>query len=486
MTVGILGFGAYIPRNRLQRAAIHATNKWFAAGLTGLARGERAVASWDEDPITMSVQAARNALHGIDRTKVSSVSLASTTLPFADRSNAGIIKEALVLNDATSALDLTGSWRCATSGVIQALAAATDSGGIHIFAASDMPVSLPASEGELIHGDAAAALLIGDGEPLATLIGSYSTTIDFVDHFRMASTATSYSWESRWIRDEGYVGLVLSAIRAGLAGLEVAADEIDRFIMPITVRGVAEDIAKKAGISPEAVADRLADRVGFSGAAHPILLLVAALESAKPGDKILLVGFGQGVDLLLFEATPALATVTQTPVAREVARGVADDNYARWLFHRGQLRLDRGMRAEHDEKQPGTTLWRNRKAVFGLVGGRCTKTGVVQFPKSDISVSANDHAMHTQQDYPLADRLARIVTYTADSLTYSPNPPSYYGMIDFEDGGRMIAEFADVSEADVEVGSEMRMMFRIKSFDEKRSFVKYFWKAVPAARLEHG
>lgn len=144
------------------------------------------------------------------------------------------------------------------------------------------------------------------------------------------------------------------------------------------------------------------------------------------------------------------------------------------------------MRAEHDEKQPGTSLWRNRKAVFGLVGGRCTKSGVVQFPKSDISVNANDHAMHTQEDYPLADRLARIVTYTADSLTYSPNPPSYYGMIDFEGGGRIIAEFADVEETDIAVGGEMRMMFRIKGFDERRSFVKYFWKAVPAARLENG
>ena len=89
MTIGILGFGAYIPRHRLQRAAIHATNKWFAGGLKGLARGERAVAGWDEDPITMSVQAARDALHGFDRARVSSVSLASTTLPFADRSNAG-------------------------------------------------------------------------------------------------------------------------------------------------------------------------------------------------------------------------------------------------------------------------------------------------------------------------------------------------------------------------------------------------------------
>ena len=139
------------------------------------------------------------------------------------------------------------------------------------------------------------------------------------------------------------------------------------------------------------------------------------------------------------------------------------------------------MRAEADQKQPGTTLWRNRKAVLGLVGGRCAKTGVVQFPRSDISVNPNDHGFGTQEDYPLADRKARIVTYTADALTYSPAPPSYYGMIDFEGGGRMMAEFTDVEADDVEVGRDMAMMFRIKAIDEIRDFTKYFWKAVPAA-----
>jgi uncharacterized OB-fold protein len=156
-----------------------------------------------------------------------------------------------------------------------------------------------------------------------------------------------------------------------------------------------------------------------------------------------------------------------------------DDNYLRWLFHRGLLGLDRGMRAELDQKQPGTTLWRHHKAVLGLVGGRCTKTGTVQFPRSDISVDGNGHAAHTQEDYCFADRRARVVTFTADNLTYAPNPPGLYGMIDFEGGGRMTVEFADALAEDIEVGREMRMIFRIKAIDERRDFIKYFWKAAP-------
>jgi uncharacterized OB-fold protein len=64
-------------------------------------------------------------------------------------------------------------------------------------------------------------------------------------------------------------------------------------------------------------------------------------------------------------------------------------------------------------------------------------------------------------------------------LTYSPDPPAYYGMIEFDGGGRMMAEFTDADAEVIEVGREMRMMFRIKSVDERRGFVKYFWKAVP-------
>ena len=430
---GILSLGAYIPRNRLQRGAIHATNKWFAGGLGGLAKGEKAIANWDEDSVTMALEAARDALEGFDRTNLATVTLASTTLPFADRLNAGIVKEALNLDDAIAAFDLTGSQRAATSGLIQAFAAVKGGAGPQLAIASELRLSKPASENEMVYGDAAAAFLIGEGDVIARSLGSHSITIDFVDHYRSSGMETDYGWEARWIRDEGYAGLIGSALKGAFAKLRITGPDIDRLIVPITLKGVAEGIAKKAGVRPEAVADTLSAKVGDSGVSHPFLLLAAALEQAQAGEKILLLGFGQGVDVLLFEATGKAASLTsRRGVAGSLARGQKDENYARWLFHRGHLPLDKGMRAEGDEKQPGTSLWRNRKAVLGLVGGRCTRTGTVQFPKSAISVNPNDHSAHTQEDYPLADKKARVVTYTADALTYSPAPPSYYGMIDFD------------------------------------------------------
>jgi 3-hydroxy-3-methylglutaryl CoA synthase len=474
--IGIVGFGAYIPRTRLQRSAVYAANAWFAPGLKGAAKGERAIANWDEDAITMGVEAARDALTEVDRETIGAVMLASTTLPFADRLNAGVIKEALNLPDAVAALDSAGSQRAGASMLIQALKGAGAAPALCI--AAELRKARPASEGELTQGDAAAAILVGKGKPVARFLGAHSVTIDFVDHFRAEGEEFDYTWESRWIRDEGYTRIAGNALKQALEVIGVAGGDIARAAIAISVRGVPEGLAKKAGIPAEAVVDAMAATVGDSGAAHPLLMLVAALEQAKSGEKILVAGFGQGLDVAIFEATPALADLPKRMgVAGSLARRKPDSNYNRFLFHRGLLNLERGMRAEADQKQPGSTLYRNRKAVLALVGGRCTKTGAVQFPKSDISVNPNDHAIGTQEDYPLAERRAKVVTYTADALTYSPDPPLYYGVIDFEGGGRLMAEFTDVGAEDVEVGREVRMVFRIKSVDETRHFTRYFWKA---------
>ncbi|PQM27762.1 3-hydroxy-3-methylglutaryl CoA synthase [Sphingopyxis lindanitolerans] len=474
---GILAFGAYVPITRLQRGAIHATNKWFASGLGGLAKGEKAVANWDEDSVTMAVEAARDVLDGIDRTRVERVVIASTTLPFADRQNAGIVKEALNLPDAVGAMDVTGSQRAATSALLAALGGTETT----LLAAAEIATPKPASEREMTSGDAAAALLVGRGTPIATLVARHSVTVDFVDHFREAGAAHDYDWEARWVRDEGFARILVPAVATLLGKAGVTGDAIDRFIVPVAVKGVPEMLAKQAGIAPDAIADTLAPVLGHSGAAHPLVMLSAALETAKPGERILLASFGQGCDLMLFEVTAAIGSVKpRLGVSGWLARRVESTNYAKYLFHRGLLQLDRGMRAEHDSKTALTALWRNRKAVLGLVGGRCTKTGTVQFPKSEISVGGNDHAVGTQEDYPLAEVPATVLTWTADALTYSPDPPSYYGNIDFVGGGRMMAEFVDFAGSALDAGAQLRMMFRIKAFDENRGFRRYFWKAAPA------
>ena len=80
---------------------------------------------------------------------------------------------------------------------------------------------------------------------------------------------------------------------------------------------------------------------------------------------------------------------------------------------------------------------------------------------------------------------AKLNSFTADSLTFSPDPPAYYGMVQFEDGGRGMLDLTDIdTNSDLEVGQSLRMVFRIKEFDTKRGFRRYFWKATPDTEQE--
>ena len=148
MAVGILSYGAYVPRLRLQRSAVVEANAWFNPGLASQARGERAMAGWDEDSITMAVEAARDCLGGLAREQVAAVHLASTTLPFDDRSNSGIVAAALSLPSAIRTLDLAGSLRAGTSGLLSALAMAGAAGPV-LLTAADRRRARPGGAAEL-------------------------------------------------------------------------------------------------------------------------------------------------------------------------------------------------------------------------------------------------------------------------------------------------------------------------------------------------
>jgi hydroxymethylglutaryl-CoA synthase len=475
MATGIVAFGAYIPRRRLQRKAIAETHGWFNPGLAGLAKGERAMANWDEDAVTMAVEAARDALTGRSRAGIASLRVASTTFPFVDRLHAGLVCDALDLGADVHTVDVAASQRAGTSALFDALSAAD--GGLVV--ASENRRTKAASPMEMASGDGAAALLTGSTGVLATLLAKASMSADFVDHFRSMDNTFDYQWEERWVRDAGYLQIVPPVIARCLAAANVKPGDVTTFILPSTIRGVAQAVAKAAKIADTAVADTLAAVCGDTGVAHPLVMLVAAFEKAKAGDKILVVGFGQGADALLFEVTDEMAKRPKAlGVAGHLARRKAETAYGRFLAFNDLIELERGMRSETDKATPLSSMWRNRKTVTSFKGGKCSKCGTLQFPKSNICVNPNCNALHTQEDHPFAEQTGRINSFTSDRLTYSPDPPAMYGMIQFEEGGRTMMDFTDMDESDLEVGKPMRMMFRIKDIDSTRGFRRYFWKAM--------
>ncbi|MDE1939955.1 MAG: hydroxymethylglutaryl-CoA synthase family protein, partial [Alphaproteobacteria bacterium] len=252
---GITAYGAYIPRRRLQRKAVAEANAWFAPGLLAAAKGERAMANWDEDSVTMAVEAGRDCLPAIDplnnRAHVDAIYFASTTMPYADRLNSAIAAGALGLRRGIVAADISSSQRAGLTALITALDGVVAGRMTSpLVVASERRKARAASAQELAYGDAAAGLVLGQTNVIAEFVGCHSVTIDFVDHFRGVGEDFDYSWEERWVRDEGFGKIVPAVIKALLDKMGLVGTDIAHLVLPCPFPKLDHAIAKQCGIDP--------------------------------------------------------------------------------------------------------------------------------------------------------------------------------------------------------------------------------------------
>ena len=409
--IGIKSYAAYVPRLRMDRASIAAAHAWAMPSLRGQGKGERSFCSWDEDSITMSVDAVRACLRGSRGDAVRAVSFASTTPVFSDLQNASLVAAASGLEANISTLDVSGSLRAGTSALIRALESASP--GDSIVVAADGRLAKPASVQEMHYGAGSFALRVGTGDVIAKFLGSASSATQFVDHFRAEGQKYDYQGRERWIRDEGYLKIVPETVERLFKATGLSAAAIDHFCLSSTIAGIAAAVAKRLKVKPEALVDAFAARCGDTGAAHPLLMLGAALENAKPGQKILVLGFGAGSDALLFEATEAISGYkSASSVSSAMARGVTDKSYNKLLSFSGEIELDWGMRSETDAKTALTQLYRSRDQVVSFTGGQCAECQAIQFPRMPACVRCGSTA--PMKAAPLADEPAKVATFTAD------------------------------------------------------------------------
>ena len=478
---GIVGFGAYLPALRLQREQILAAHGWLNPGLKLLAKGELATCNWDEDALTMAVEASRSAVTLDDRKNVARLLLASATLPFEGRLGGAVLTEALGLDSSVLCLDTGGSPRCGLTSLRTALELPAAQDGVTLCVAADQQKAQPASAHEMSLSSGAASFVIGRDKVLARYLGGLSHTTDFVDRFRVRGGEYDVHWEDRWIRDEGYLKMMPDTIRGLLARLNVAPGGVQHLAVGVSMPGVPAAVAAAVGIAADRVVDNLFDVCGNGGSAYPLLLLISALERAEPGERILVCAFGQGSEALLIEATGELATARPRlhGTRAALARRIVECNYLRHLTTAGQLDVDTGMRGAAHVETPLSVAYRERQTLLGFVGGRCTVCGTVQFPRVERCVNPGCHANGRQDPVNLAERRGSILTWTADRLACSPRPPLYYGMVQFDEGGRVLMEFADVDEQCLDAGTPVRMVFRRHRATARHGHPGYFWKATP-------
>ncbi|MDP6414876.1 MAG: 3-oxoacyl-[acyl-carrier-protein] synthase III C-terminal domain-containing protein [Gammaproteobacteria bacterium] len=474
---GITAYGAYIPRARLSKQAMAETNAWFDAGLKSLGKGERSICNWDEDTITMAVEAASACRAAMGDQSVSALYLASTTFPFLDRQNSVVVAEALNMDRTLRTMDIGGSQRAATSALIALLEGSVETSALLV--ASEHRRSKAGSRAEMLWGDAAAALAVGSDNVIAEVLGIETLSVDFVDHYRGDEASFDYGWEERWIRDEGFMKSVPTAVIALFEKCSVTSEEIDHFILPTDQARTPMGLARKLGIDGDAVVDNQISNVGVTGAAQSILLLVKTLEQAKPGDLILVTGFGQGCDAILLRATEAISDFKPVQgVNNALGARREETNYNKFLSFNNLIERETGKRGEVDKQTYLSGYNRRKDLLTSFIGGKCRECGTVQIPREKYCVNPECNALDSQDSYSFADKTGTVMTWTADRLTFDWNPPAYFGMVQFDGGGKLMMDFTEVKEGSIDSGSKVSVHFRIRQFDQQRGFRKYFWKAV--------
>jgi 3-hydroxy-3-methylglutaryl CoA synthase len=210
--IGIKSFGAYIPWHRLDR-------QQFLKAWGGFAiPGERSVAYYDEDSVTMAVEASVNCLKDFDPQKVDGLYFATTTAPYKEKQSAATMRLALNMRDDIRTADFTTSLRCGSTALLMAYdtikAGSADS---ILVAASDCRIAAPAGMTEQSLGDGSAAFLLGKKDVVAEILYTYSTSDDLVATWRGENDIFIRFWEERMVMDEGYSKIVPIAIKGILA-----------------------------------------------------------------------------------------------------------------------------------------------------------------------------------------------------------------------------------------------------------------------------
>lgn len=470
-SVGITAYGVFLPRLRMARSAIAQAHAWAFPSMRG--KGHKALCSWDEDSITLAVEAARDCLGG-QREGVGRLVFASTTAPFADLQNASTVATALGLPGQISCADLGGSTRSGLAGLVAELS--NSEPRQRLVVASERRSAKPASAQEMNYGSGAVAMLVGEGDVLATCLGSESLNVPFIDHYRMNGQDYDYYAEERWIRDEGVSKLVPAASAALLKRLGVSAADVAWFGLSGAPKGSDKLLSRKLGVESATLLDDFQEGVGDTGAAHSLLQLADALEKAQPGQLIMLAAFGQGCDVALFRKE-AGGRKPARGVKGALAEGIEETSYLKMLSFDGELNVDWGPRAEVDVKASIAQQYRSHEQILAFTAGTCKHCDSVQFPSLPNCVNCG--AADSQVPLSLADQRAKVATLSADWLQYYPAPPLYVGLVQFDNGARVLMEMVDVGKQELDVGTPLKMVFRIKASDKLRGYRRYFWKATP-------
>ncbi len=463
--IGLSALSGYVPRYRLGRDAI-------AAAWGGRASpGARAVANFDEDPVTLGAAALDAALGGRPGTGLDGLILCTTTAPFAEKSSATTVAAACDLRRTVFTLDAGGSLRAPLSALRVARdAVAAGSARAVAVAASDVRVAEPASADESSFGDAAVATIVSAGDVFAELLGFGSVSRDLYSRWRIGSSPFVVAEDARYAQLRGFGPDLTQAVQAALEGAGVKASQVRRAIFAGLDPKSASSIGKKLGLG-SVEPDAVGEAVGQTGSAHPLLALSVALGASEPGDLVVCAAGGDGAEAIVLRATDR---IVEARAALQLDRPLAGarplPSYARYLRLRGIVpgegragpEVTQVMHAEEERQD------------VRLYGSRCRACSQVQYPIARVCIRC--HARDQMDEHRLA-RDGTLFTFTRDHLFVNVETPTVMAVVQLTDGGRLYCQMTDADADKVQI--EMPVEIVLRRLHEGSGHPNYFWKCRP-------
>jgi hydroxymethylglutaryl-CoA synthase len=469
---GITSMGLYLPVYRLNRDEI-------AKAWTGRSSGgTKAVAGYDEDSVTMAVAAALDCL-AAGKVDPGGLWLATTTAPYREKQSAAIVASAADMPGETRTADSTGSLRGATI-ALNAAIDAVNAGSLATVLVASADCRLGAARGGLEQalGDGAAAITIGNEDVIVEIEGRYSIYNDFTDYWRADEDSYIRTTEQRFIDEVGYLPTMQEVIDGLLEKYGLKLEDFSKIVYSAADSRQHASLARRMKLNKDRVQDPLYQSIGNTGTAAPLLMLIAALENATPGDRLLFVAYGDGADAFVIKITENIQNFQNMPRISEKLPGKIPISYGQYLVWKDLVALEASTLPERAALSL-PSRWRERRAIAALYGVKCKVCGTPQINQlgQAVRVCVHCQARDNFEPYKFSDKKGKLFSYAIDQLQPTQNPPGVNGVIDFDEGGRIICELTDCDLDKLEVGMSVEMTFRRMFYS--RGINNYFWKAKP-------
>jgi 3-hydroxy-3-methylglutaryl CoA synthase len=463
--IGVISCGYHVPFCRLERGKIG--EAWARRA----GKGERAAVYFDEDALTLGLEAAMRCVEEKGAAGVDALYFASTSAPFWQRSSASFMAAACDLPATCETADFGASLRSATS-ALRAGIDAVNGGRLRrvLVAAGDVRDGQPGEGEEEWFGDAGSAVLLGRDGVIAEVMGAASQSSDFLDEWRRDTDSYVQTQPSRFTTERGYQASLVAVGQQLLKQHGVQPHDCAKIILPSPDGRAHVNVAKKLGFQESQTQNPLFQEVGACGSAAPFLLLAAALETAKPGDRLLLLAYGDGADGFLLR-------VTEEVTKRVLPRSLSDHLSEKRLYPSYQI--FKKMRTYYAENEEGPELSnvflaKEEKQNVRLYGTHCLRCGTRQYPIARVCITCQNH--DSLQEVPL-ERAGQVFTFTRDHLYVAPDTPTIMAVVDLNHGGRLYLQMTDVDPEDVRVGDEVVLTLRRRK--EGPNMHHYYWKCRP-------